>query len=306
MGVHPGCPVCSIVAASLVAVETDVGETISVAKVAFVCGLWSVAVVALLSAGPFSSAFTSFSPCLGVLVHSASPRHAVGCKVLPRLSVYVKCFHVSLADILVAQLWAAFESPSRCQLSIENVFWDAAILHAVDMPQPTQPALSEQGEHAWKVGSGQDLGVGHSISPGYAKDMVDASHVDGIESFLAHVEHTSVLTLTLTTSADALSPPRDVPPVNYILSHYPFIHVPIYSAADLFIQSSLNFPCGNRHHFSQDLHIHFAGLYISLSVSVFVSACLSASLSQSLFLTLFFLFPSFLPRPLFFFVSFVL
>ena len=29
MGVHPGCPVCSIVAASLVAVETDVGETIS-------------------------------------------------------------------------------------------------------------------------------------------------------------------------------------------------------------------------------------------------------------------------------------
>ena len=39
MGVHPGCPVCSIVAASLVAVETDVGETIFAAKIAFVCGL---------------------------------------------------------------------------------------------------------------------------------------------------------------------------------------------------------------------------------------------------------------------------
>ena len=51
MRVHPGCPVCSIVAVSLVAVETDVGETISAAKVAFVCGLWSVRVVALLSAG---------------------------------------------------------------------------------------------------------------------------------------------------------------------------------------------------------------------------------------------------------------
>ena len=38
MGVHPGCPVCLIVAASLVAVETDVGETISATKVAFVCG----------------------------------------------------------------------------------------------------------------------------------------------------------------------------------------------------------------------------------------------------------------------------
>ena len=62
MGVHPGCPVCSIVAGSVMVVETDVGETISAAKVAFVCGLWSVGVVALLSAGPFfpTSAFTSF------------------------------------------------------------------------------------------------------------------------------------------------------------------------------------------------------------------------------------------------------
>ena len=47
MGVHPGCPFCSIVAASFVAVETDVGETISAAKVAFVCGLWSVGVKVL-------------------------------------------------------------------------------------------------------------------------------------------------------------------------------------------------------------------------------------------------------------------
>ena len=33
MGVHPGCFVLSIVAVSLVAVETDVGETISATKV---------------------------------------------------------------------------------------------------------------------------------------------------------------------------------------------------------------------------------------------------------------------------------
>ena len=99
-----------------------------------------------------ASAFTSFFfPCLEVLVQGASPHHEIRCKVLPGIGVNVKCFHVSLADILVAQLWAAFGSPSRCQLSIENVFWDAAILHAVDMPQPTQPALSEQGEHAWKL-----------------------------------------------------------------------------------------------------------------------------------------------------------
>ena len=109
-------------------------------------------------------------PCLEVLVQSASPHHADGYKVLPGLGVDVKCFHISLADILVVQLWAAFGSPSRCHLSIENVLWDAAILHAVDMPQPTQPTPSEQGEHAWKVGSGQNLGVGHSVLPRYAKD----------------------------------------------------------------------------------------------------------------------------------------
>ena len=117
-----------------------------------------------------TSAFTSSFPCLEVLVQSASPHHAVGCKVLPVLGVDVKYFHVSLAEILVAQLRAAFGSPSRCQLSIQNVFWDAAILHAVDMPQPMQPALTEQGEHAWKVGSGQDLAIGHSVLPRYAKD----------------------------------------------------------------------------------------------------------------------------------------
>ena len=111
MGVHPGSPVFLIVAASLVAVKTDVGETISAAKVAFVCGLWSVGVVALLSARPscYFHINQLLFPCLEVLVQSASPHHAVGCKVLPGLGVDVKCFHVSLADILVAQQWAPFD-----------------------------------------------------------------------------------------------------------------------------------------------------------------------------------------------------
>ena len=186
MRVHPGCPVCSTVAALLVTVATNVGETISAAKVAFVCGLWSVGVVAILSAGPFSyfCVHLFLFACLEVLVDSASPHHDVGCKVLPGLGVDVMCFPVSLADILVTQLWVAFGSPSRCQLSIQNVFWDAAVLRAVDMTQPTQPALSEQSEHAWKVGSGQDLGVGHSALPGYAKNKADSSQMEGNESFL--------------------------------------------------------------------------------------------------------------------------
>ena len=136
MGVHPGCLVCLIVAASLVAVETDVGETISAAKVAFVCGLWSVGVVALLSAGP-SSCFCIHQllfQCLEVLVQGASPHHAVGCKVLPGLGVDIKCFHVSLADILIHQLCAAFGSPSRCQLC-------STIQHNNPLPTPIKKIL---------------------------------------------------------------------------------------------------------------------------------------------------------------------
>ena len=81
-------------------------------------------VVALLSVGPFSyfCIHQLLFPCLEVLVQSASPHHAVGCKVLAGLGVDVKCCRVSLADILAVQLRAAFGSPSRCQLYIENVF----------------------------------------------------------------------------------------------------------------------------------------------------------------------------------------
>ena len=86
-------------------------------------------------AGPFSyfCVHQLLFPCLEALVQSTSPHHAVGRNVLPGLGVDVKCFHVSLTYILVAQLWVVFGSPSRCQLSKENVFWDAAILHVVDL-----------------------------------------------------------------------------------------------------------------------------------------------------------------------------
>ena len=63
MGVHPVCPVCSIVAASLVAVETDVGETISAAKKSHLCvvaGLLELLRSFLQALFP-TSTFTSFS-----------------------------------------------------------------------------------------------------------------------------------------------------------------------------------------------------------------------------------------------------
>ena len=117
MGVHPGCPVCSIVAASLVAVETDVGETIFAAKkiishLCVVSSLWELLRSFLRTIFP-TSVFTSFSsPDLRcwfrVLLHlMRSAARSSQDSVL-----MLSALHVSLVDILVAQLSATFGSPS--------------------------------------------------------------------------------------------------------------------------------------------------------------------------------------------------
>ena len=52
------------------------------------------------------------------------------------------------------------------------------------MAQPAKFALSEQGVQLREDSAGQDLGVGHSVLPGYAQDMAEASHVESVESSL--------------------------------------------------------------------------------------------------------------------------
>ena len=115
MGIYPGCRVCSIVAASLVAVETDKTETIAVAKVAFVCGRWSVRVVALLSVGP-SSCFCIHQPVsfplsggVGSECFSTSccrPRNRCWCQVLSCLPCRHPCSAVMFS------LWISFQMPT--------------------------------------------------------------------------------------------------------------------------------------------------------------------------------------------------
>ena len=88
-----------------------------------------------------------------------------------------------------------------------DVFWDVAILYAVDMTQPTQPALFEQSEHAWKVGSEQNLGVRHSVLPGYAKGEADASEALCTTILVSTVSLGLVHTLEMrSASAVAASP----------------------------------------------------------------------------------------------------
>ena len=74
-----------------------------------------------------------------------------------------------------------------------HVFWDAAIVHAVDMTQPAQSALPEQSVHTGKASKRQDIGVGHSVFPRYAQDTANTSQVEGVESsLLAYVVYVSL------------------------------------------------------------------------------------------------------------------
>ena len=54
----------------------------------------------------------------------------------------------------------------------------------VDVAQPAKHALSEQGVQSREASAGQYLVVGHSVLPGYAQDMAEASHVESVESSL--------------------------------------------------------------------------------------------------------------------------
>ena len=56
-----------------------------------------------------------------------------GCQALPGLRVDAHSLHVELHDVTVEQLWPPGGSSSRGQLSIQEIFGDAAVCHAVDV-----------------------------------------------------------------------------------------------------------------------------------------------------------------------------
>ena len=64
------------------------------------------------------------------------------------VSINAKCFYVFLAHVLESQLGVSNASLPSGELPIEDVFWYAAIIHAVYMAQPAESALPQKGEHA--------------------------------------------------------------------------------------------------------------------------------------------------------------
>ena len=87
--------------------------------------------------------------------------------------------------MFISQVRAAGGSPPQSQLPVEDVFWNATILHTTDITQPSQSALSKQSVHSGKTSTRQDISVGYFILPAYSQDTADASQVECVEpSFL--------------------------------------------------------------------------------------------------------------------------
>ena len=134
-----------------------------IADITSVCGFGSDGAAALFSACSFVCCCSHqfLFPCLEVLFQSTPPLRAISRKALPGHSVDVDSLHVSYADIFVWQVRAACGSSAQSQLTVEDVFWNATILHTADMTQQSQSALSEQGVHSGKTSTRRDISVGY-------------------------------------------------------------------------------------------------------------------------------------------------
>ena len=151
-----------------------------IADITSMCGFGSDGAAALLSACSFGCCCSHqfLFPSLEVFFQGTPPLRAISCNALPRQSVNVDCLHISYADIFISQVRAAGGSPAQSQLTVEDVFWNATILHTADMTQPSQSALSEQGVRSGKTSTRQDITVGHFVLPGYSQDTAEASQVE--------------------------------------------------------------------------------------------------------------------------------
>ena len=155
----------------------------------FVRARLSAASVISLSDSPF------VFPCLKVLFLGTPPLCTISCKAPPPgHSVDVDSLHISHADIIISKVRVAGCSPPQCQLTAEDTFWNATILHTADMTQPLQSALSKHSVHTGKTSTRQDISVGYFVQPGYTQDTADASQVECVEPTLlpAYVVHVSL------------------------------------------------------------------------------------------------------------------
>ena len=160
--------------------KTNACMAVFIADITSMCGFGSDGAAALLSVRSFVCCCSHhfIFPCIELLFQSTPPLRAISRKALLGHSVDVDSIHVSYADIFVSQVRAACGSSAQRQLAVEDVFWNATILHTADMTQPSQSAMSEQGVHTGKTSTRQDIIIGYFVLPGYYQDTADASQVE--------------------------------------------------------------------------------------------------------------------------------
>ena len=156
--------------------KTNAGVAVFVADNTYRCGLRSDGAAAIPSACSLvrCSRHQCVFPCIEVLLQDTPPPYTISCMALPGHGVDVDSLHISYGDIFISQVRAAGGSPPQRQLTVEDVLWNATILHAAHVTQPSQCALSKQSVHSGKTSTRQDISVGYFVLPGYAQDTADA------------------------------------------------------------------------------------------------------------------------------------
>ena len=125
---------------------------------------------------------------VGVTVFAADnaspPLCAISCNALRGHSVDVDSFHISCAEIFISHVRAAGGYSPQYQITVEDDFWNATILHTAYMTQPSQSALFKHSVHTGNTNTRQDISVGYYVMPRYSHDTTDASQVECVEPTL--------------------------------------------------------------------------------------------------------------------------
>lgn len=123
-------------------------------------------------------------PCSECLTTHGLSFASVWSKQFPVVGGQTNCKHVSLADIPEAWFRSANRLTPKSQLATLDVFWDLPIISSLDMAQPPQCTMSEDGLHQGNTCSIMYGTVGNLIHPWNAQDVVEASHVEGVKVLL--------------------------------------------------------------------------------------------------------------------------
>ena len=144
-------------------------------------------VTALLSAYPLvlCCIHQFLSPCQEVLVQGTSAPRAVSCKVPPPCCIDVDRLRVSHADIRVTHPSETSGSlPALHRGCLLGCGHRSCAGHVPAKPAPS--ALPKQSVHAGKTSTRQDLDVGHSVFPVYARRIILRWKVSSLLSCLTH------------------------------------------------------------------------------------------------------------------------